>query len=149
MCTVTNGFYCIEYEVLNGRKCRPGDVKDIALNFINHTGSLKYIIDISCQTRDVFIKLKDNGLSALTVVNKKVFLPPAYRKTGSIGFQWSQITEVFKADVASSANNLFKTVLHCEAIVQARANINDPDALKVISSHPKTYDFYPPLEATI
>jgi hypothetical protein len=146
MCIVTNGFFCIEYEVINGRKCIPGDMKDVVVNFINHTGSLKYIIDLKCSSHDPFISLSLNGTGSSNPVHIKILLPPAYRKRGSVHFQKCQITSGFKAVISSSAGSVFKTVLDCRAFITARANNSDPDAIRFIQSYPKSFDFYPPLE---
>lgn len=147
MCTVINGFYQIDYEVGNGRKCVPGDAKDILVGFTNHTGSLKYVIDLMCQSTDQFIHLSHNGTGPLKIVQDRVLLPPAYRKRGSIQFQRCELSWNFVANISLQAQRTFKTVLKCSATVEARANVNDPDAIKVVSNHPKIYSFFPPLES--
>lgn len=148
MCIVTNGFFCIEYEVIDGRKCNPGDIKDVVVNFINHTGSLKYVIELTCQATDSFILLSLNGTTSSSLIQRKILLPPAYRKKSSVLFQKCQIATEFHANITSSASKFFKTVIECKAFVSAHANRNDPDAQRFIQSYPKAFDFYPPLEAT-
>lgn len=146
MCVIYNGYYKASYEIEGGRRCGAGEKKLITLALVNHTGSQKFRIHITCAVTDPAVALERNGLTT-ALVDVDVLLPPAYLKPQSSAPTGTQIIESFTVS-AQPAEVPFVTELHGHLVVEAAPTAHDQLRRIVLRNFPRHHDFAPPLEVT-